>query len=188
MKEKVIIIFSSVFIIFMGILLIYYLIKGDSSRWHLSAGGMAVSALPLLLLRMKHIPFTIPIIIGYYAFIFASIFLGSICSFYLRHMWYDSALHLIKGMYVSFAGISLYKHLVPENVRLDASNWILFLFVFSLSVLASVIWEIYEFIGDLTFTHTMQLGGNKDTMIDLLCGFAGAFLIAIYSGVRKQQI
>ncbi|MGG3562434.1 membrane-spanning protein [Neobacillus rhizosphaerae] len=189
MKRKFILLLSMVFIIFMISLLIFYLVKGDSSRWQVALGGIFVSALPLLLLFKKNIPFNIPLIVGYYLFIFCSLFLGSISSFYLHYKWWDSTLHFYKGVYVALAGITLYKLCVPVKVRNDLSKWILFLFVLSLAVLASVIWEVYEFLGDLTpITHTMQRGGNTDTMLDLLYGLAGGLIMAIYSFVRKQNV
>jgi hypothetical protein len=189
MRRKLIIWLSVGFIIFMISLFIYYLVKGDSSRWQVALGGILVCALPLLLLFKKTVPFNIPLIIGYYLFVFCSIFLGSIASFYLHYKWWDSTVHFYKGIYVAFAGIALYKMCIPEKVRSDVSKWILFLFVFSLSVFASVLWEVYEFIGDLTpITHTMQRGGNTDTMLDLLCGLSGALIVAIYSLVHKQKV
>lgn len=188
MKRKVIILFSILFTLFMAGLFIYYLVKEDPSRWQVALGGIIASVLPLFLLRMKCNPFNILIILGYYLFLFCSLFLGSIASFYLHHKWWDSSLHLYKGIFIGFVAISLYKRLIPEKVRNEVSAGILFLFVLSLAVLASVLWEIYEFVGDLTLTHTMQRGGNKDTMVDLLCGFAGGLLIALYSLKRKQKV
>jgi peptidoglycan/LPS O-acetylase OafA/YrhL len=172
----------------MAALFVYYLVKGDSSRWQVAIGGILVSALPFLLLFRKNNPFNLPIIIGYYLFIFCSIFLGSIASFYLHFKWWDSTLHFFKGLYIAFVAITLYKLFIPEQARNSTSRWIIFLFVLSLAVLSSVLWEIYEFVGDQTFTHTMQRGGNTDTMYDLLCGFAGGLLVAIYSCARKQKI
>lgn len=188
MKRRVIIILSAVFILFMAGLLIYYLNKGDSSRWQVALGGMAVSALPLLLLFLKSIPFNIPIFIGYYIFIFCTTFLGSIASFYLEHRWWDTTVHFFKGIYVGFVGIALYKIFIPERVRKDVSSWIIFLFVVSLAVFAGVLWETYEYVGDLYFTQTMQLGGNKDTMIDLIAGTVGGLLTAIYAACRKRKV
>jgi peptidoglycan/LPS O-acetylase OafA/YrhL len=172
----------------MTALFIYYLIKGDSSRWQVALGGVGVSALPLLLLFCKHNPLNMPIIFGYYIFIFCSIFLGSIASFYFHYKWWDSALHFYKGILVGFIGIVIYKVFIPQQHRSGFSRWILFLFTLSLSVTASVLWEIYEFAGDHLFTHTMQLGGNTDTMLDLLFGFFGGLLVAIYSGIKWQKI
>ncbi|MGJ7912690.1 membrane-spanning protein [Neobacillus sp. LXY-1] len=187
MKQKIILIFSILFMCFMTGLLIYYLIKGDSSRWQISLGGILASGLPLLLLRMKDIPFNIPIIFSYFIFLFCSLFLGSISSFYLHYKWWDSTLHFYKGMYIGFVGIPLFKTMIPTSVRDDVSVWMVALFVLSLAVLASVLWEIYEFVGDLTFTHTMQRGGNKDTMLDLLSGMAGGLLPAFYALLKKKK-
>lgn len=174
--------------IFMAGLFIYYFIKEDSSRWQVSLGGFLVSGLPLLLLKLKENPFNIPIIIGYYIFLFWTIFLGSICSFYIRFKWWDSPIHFYKGILISCIAIALYKQFFSPNVRKETSRWVLFLFVLSLSVTASTIWEIYEFLGDLTITHTMQMGGNRDTMTDLTFGTAGALIVAIYSCIRKEKI
>lgn len=188
MKRKLIILLSVFFIIFMSALFVYYLIKGDSSRWQVAFGGIFVSALPILLIFRKNNPFNIPIILSYYLIIFCTLFLGSISSFYLHFKWWDSTLHFLKGIYVAIVGITLYKVFIPEQFRNDVSRWILFLFVLSLAVLASVLWESYEFLGDITFTHTMQRGGNTDTMYDLLCGVAGGLLVSIYCLVRKQKV
>ncbi len=188
MKRKIIWIFSILFILFMAVLFVFYLIKGDSSRWQVALGGILASALPLLLLRLKNNPFNIPIIIIYYIFLFCTLFLGSIASYYLHYKWWDSTLHFFKGWYIGFIGIALYKRWIPKKATKDVSAFILFLFVLSLAVLSSVLWEIYEFLGDLTFTHTMQRGGNKDTMYDLLCGVAGGLIAAIYSLIRKKRV
>ncbi|MGG5254118.1 membrane-spanning protein [Neobacillus sp. SM06] len=182
MKSKLIIILSSCFIAFMAILTIYYVLKGDSSRWQVASGGILISALPLLLLlpKIKNL-FPTLLIIGYFIFIFCTVFLGSIANFYINVKWWDTSLHFYKGMLVGLAAISLYGLLVPESAKSRISKWFIFLFVLSLSVLSSVIWEIYEFIGDHTYTHTMQRGGNTDTMTDLTAGFIGALFAAVYS-------
>lgn len=188
MKKSLLVLLSVVFVLFMAALFIFYLIKGDSSRWQVALGGIAVSALPLLLLLSKRNPFNIPIIIAYYVFIFCTTFLGSIASFYLHYKWWDTSLHFYKGIFVGFIGIALYKLFIHKKAQNDVSKWIPFLFVFSLSVTSSVLWEIYEFAGDQFFTHTMQRGGNKDTMYDLLAGTAGGLLAAIYSYIKKEEI
>ncbi|MGG0383137.1 membrane-spanning protein [Priestia endophytica] len=188
MKKKLILILSIAFIIFMTALFIFYLIKGDSSRWEVSLGGIFASALPLLLLFSKNIPFPTLIIIGYYLFLFCTLFLGSIEEFYGRFKWWDATLHFYKGIYMGAIAISLYKLCVPKQTRDYVSKWILFLFVLSVSVNATAVWEIYEFVGDLTFTRTMQSGGNTDTMYDMIIGIVGGLLVAIYSIVRRKTL
>ncbi len=188
MKCKVIIILSSLFILFMMILTIYYFVKGDSSRWQVASGGILVSVLPFLLLLPKTKKlFPTFLIIGYFIFIFCTIYLGSIANFYVDIKWWDTSLHLYKGILIGLAGISLYGLFVPESAKNGISKWLLFLFVLSISVVSSVIWEVYEFIADHTFTHTMQRGGNTDTMIDLTAGFIGALFAAIYAIIQNAN-
>ncbi len=100
MKKFTIIFLASAFILFMAILLVIYLVKGDTSRWQVALGGMIVGAIPIGLLFLKENPFNIPTIIGYYVFLFCSSYLGSIASFYLHYKWWDSAVHLYKGIYI----------------------------------------------------------------------------------------
>lgn len=188
MKRKILILLGSIFVLFMIVLFIFFLVKGQPSKWQVALGGIIVCALPILLIFKKNIPFNLPSIVGFYLFIFCTTYLGTIGDFYLKYRWWDSTIHFYKGVYVACVGITLYKLMIPEQVRKDTSHWIISIFVLSLSVLASVLWEIYEFIGDLTFTHIMQLGGNKDTMYDLLCGFSGGLLIAIYAYFRKPKV
>jgi hypothetical protein len=171
----------------MAALFIYYLNKGDSSRWQVSLGGVAVSALPLLLLSLKNNPFNVPIIFGYYFLVLGTTFLGSIASFYLHFKWWDSTMHFYKGILVGCIGITLFKVFIPQKARNGLSRSILILFTLSLAMTASVLWEIYEFAGDQFFTHTMQRGGNTDTMLDLLFGMLGGILIAIYSGLKWKK-
>lgn len=188
MKKIVIIVLGTIFIIFMAILMIYYISKGDSSRWQVALGGIIVSAIPFGLFFLKKNPFNIPTIIGYYVFLFCSIFLGSIANFYFHYKWWDTSVHLYKGIFVGCIGITLFKVLVRESVRGDFSRWVLFLFVVSIAVITSIVWEIYEFLGDQFVTRTMQRGGNTDTMIDLLAGLTGGLLIAFYSTLRKHRV
>jgi hypothetical protein len=188
MKRKIIVILSFVFILFMIVLFIYYFKKGDTSRWQVAIGGVIVCALLLILLFLKNNPFNVFIIVGYYIFIFCTTYLGSIASFYLHYKWWDSTLHFYNGIFVGCVGIALFKALIPENARRGISRSILFLFVLSLAVTASVLWEVYEFLGDQFFTHTMQRGGNKDTMLDLLYGLAGGIIIAVYSSIKWQKV
>ncbi|WP_393960227.1 membrane-spanning protein [Priestia megaterium] len=188
MKSKIILILSISFIIFMLFLLFFYLIKGDSSRWQVALGGVIVSALPTLLLFTKVNPFPIPLIVGYYVFLFCTLFLGSIEDFYNRFKWWDAVLHFYKGIFMGFVGVSLYKLLIATRIQARISKWVIFLFVLSISVNATALWEIYEFLGDLTFTHTMQSGGNTDTMYDMIIGMISGLLTAIYSMKRRKKL
>ncbi|WP_409298669.1 membrane-spanning protein [Peribacillus sp. SCS-26] len=187
MEKKVILSLSVIFMLFMAGLFIYYFMKDDTSRWQVAAGGILVSALPLLLLFMKHPPFNIPVILAYYVFIFCSTYLGSIAKFYLHILWWDTVLHLFKGIFMGFIALCLFKIFVKPEDRKGTSPLLLFLFSLSLAASSSVFWEVYEYFGDLYYTETMQRGGNADTMQDLLAGLGGGLAAAVYAALRQRQ-
>jgi hypothetical protein len=185
--KKTIIILSIVFVILFTGLFIYFLLKGDSTRWLGALGGMIVSPIPMSLLFFKNNPFNLPMIIGYYFTLIYSAILGTIAHFYDRFTWWDTSLHAYKGMYMAFVSDAIYKHFIPSGIQKEISRWFIFLFVLSLPVMVSVLWEIYEFVCDQTFTNIMQKGGNKDTMIDLISSTASALLVTIYSVCIKRK-
>jgi hypothetical protein len=187
LKRKLIIILGVVFVLLMTVTLIIHVMHDNDSGRRVAIGGIIVSALPMMLLFLKNNPFNIPIIMGYYVFLFCATFLGATLHFYVMFKWWDMALHFYAGLYAGFIGITLYKLFIPQEVRKDVSRWILFLFVLSLGTLANTLWEIYEFTGDQTVTHTMQKGGNTDTMYDLLFGITGGLLAAIYETKRYEN-
>jgi hypothetical protein len=183
-KRRLIVLLCSGFSVFFAILCVFYLLKEDSSRWQVSLGGIIVSVIPLLLIRLKESP-PVSLIIGYFLFVFCSLFLGSIKSFYREYSWWDTSLHLYKGVFAGIAAVFVMKILAGGKGN---SRALLFLFSFSLSAAASVLWEIYEFAGDQLFTETMQLGGNKDTMLDLIAGTSGAFIAGLYNSWRFKKL
>jgi hypothetical protein len=183
-KKRILIILCTAFTIFFAALCIYYLFKDDSSRWQVSIGGIIVSALPLLLILVKK-PFPAALVFGYFLFVFCSICLGSIASFYDKYAWWDTTLHLYKGIFAGIAAVFIFKILSGGKGN---SRTLLFLFSFSLSAAASVLWEIYEFAGDQLFTETMQRGGNKDTMLDLIAGTSGALIAGFCNILRFRKL
>jgi hypothetical protein len=183
-RNRLLVIISTVFVVFFAALCIFYLFKDDSSRWQVSIGGIIVSALPLLLILLRK-PFPTALVFGYFLFVFCSICLGSITSFYRKYAWWDTTLHLYKGIFVGIAAVFVFKLLSGGKGN---SRSLLFLFSFSLSAAASILWEIYEFAGDQLVTETMQRGGNKDTMIDLIAGASGALMAGIYNIFRFKKL
>lgn len=187
-KRIIIILLSSAMILLLAGLMVYFIFKHDTLRWGIAAGGIVLSALPLGLLFLKHNWINTPSIIGWYIFVICSICLGSLAGFYGRFAWWDTSVHFYKGIFTACIGVMLYKILVPEAARRGMSRLIPALFALGLAITGSVLWEMYEFIGDMIASHTMQRGGNTDTMVDLLAGFFGGMLIAIYTGFRKQNV
>jgi hypothetical protein len=111
--------------------------------------------------------------------------LGAILHFYDRFPWWDTTLHFFGSAFMAFIGVTIYTLFIPEPAEKDISRWMIFTFILSFAVTASVLWESVEFIG--TVTGIMQGDSNTDTMTDLLAGMAGGFLIAVYTGLQKKK-
>jgi ABC-type multidrug transport system permease subunit len=176
MNRKLVISLSLMYVLFMGALSIYYYTADETFKSLVSIGGVVCGAIPLSLALFT---------ISYLIFLFASQFLGSILGWYGLG-WWDTFLHLLSGSLLAFTGIALYERLVYRNAGKEISPWFVFLFTLSFSALGGVIWEIYEFSSDQLFGMTLQGGGNKDTMIDLIADTIGGLIIAVWAGVRTK--
>ncbi|KOR79417.1 hypothetical protein AM232_13920 [Bacillus sp. FJAT-21352] len=185
MNRKLVISLSLVYVLFMGALSIYYYTADETFKSLVSIGGVVCGVIPLSLALFTKLQFNLPIIISYLIFLFGSQFLGSILGWYGLG-WWDTFLHLLSGALLAFTGIALYERLVYRNAGKEISPWFVFLFTLSFSALGGVIWEIYEFSSDQLFGMTLQGGGNKDTMIDLIADTIGGLIIAVWAGVRTK--
>lgn len=127
------------------------------------------------------------------AFVFATLFLGEVRSYYTRFWWWDIALHTSSGFLLGILGFLLV-HVLNEKEEIDVHMTPSFVavFAFAFSVAVGAVWEIFEFGMDSVFGMTMQkpmLGdpsGLTDTMWDLIVDSIGALVIALlgYSYLR----
>ena len=121
------------------------------------------------------------------AFVFASLFLGEIQSYYELVWWWDISLHATSGLLFGIVGFLLV-YVLNENERIDISlrpRFVaLFAFVFAIAV--GALWEVFEYAMDQALGVQMQkprLGdpsGLTDTMWDLIFDTLGAFLISAF--------
>ncbi|MDF9760867.1 hypothetical protein QUF81_13525 [Peribacillus simplex] len=185
MNRKLVISFSLVYVLFMAALSIFYYTTDETFKSLVSIGGVVCGAIPLLLALFTKLQFNLPIIISYLIFLFGSQYLGSILGWYGLG-WWDTFLHFLSGSLLAFTAIALYERLVHRNAGNGISPWFVFLFTLSFAALGGVIWEIYEFSSDQLFGMTLQGGGNKDTMTDLIADTVGGLIIAMWAGVRTK--
>lgn len=147
---------------------------------------MLVSLLPYVLGRhfRVHVPAEFQVLTV--IFVFATLFLGEIRSYYERIWWWDMALHASSGLLLAIAGFLLV-YVLNENERVDLHLRPRFvaLFAFLFAVTVGVLWEIFEFAMDRLFGMQMQkpmLGdpsGLTDTMWDLIVDALGALVISV---------
>ncbi len=118
-------------------------------------------------------------------FIFSSLYLGEIQSFYVKVWWWDIALHASAGLLMGIFGFLLI-YLLNESKRVDiylTPGFIAF-FAFIFAVFIGTAWEIFEFAMDGIFEFNMQkpmLGdpsGLTDTMWDMIMNATGALVMS----------
>lgn len=129
-------------------------------------------------------------------FIFASLYLGEILSFYQRFWWWDIALHTTAGLLMGIVGLLLvYLLNASTRVELHLTTGFIALFAFLFAVTIGTLWEIFEFSMDQFFGLNMQkpmLGdpsGLTDTMWDMIVNAIGALFISFmgWRYLRSKQ-
>jgi hypothetical protein len=186
MKRKLVIILSSIYVLFMAILAFYYYSNDVSFKGSVAIGGIVCGAVPLLLALFTKLQFNLPIVTSYIIFLVGSQYLGSILGWYGLG-WWDTFMHLLSGAILAFSGIALYERLIHRNAGNKISPWFVFLFTLSFAALGGVIWEVYEFSSDQLLDMTLQGGGNDDTMVDLIADTLGGIIIAAWAGIRTKR-
>ena len=115
------------------------------------------------------------------AIIYASLYLGEIGNFYERFWWWDILLHSSSGfLFGVFGFLSIWVLNEDPKAYLKLSPVFMAVFSFSFSVMAGVLWEVFEFSMDQAFGLNMQKSGLIDTMWDLIVVCIGAAVVSLY--------
>lgn len=122
-------------------------------------------------------------------FVFASLFLWEIQSYYEKYSWWDDLLHLLSWIGLGFVGF-LILYFFYKSWKFLAPAWIIAMFAFCFALALWALWEIFEFWMDELFGLDMQKSRNleevywefdtrlgvRDTMIDLMLDAVGALI------------
>ena len=134
--------------------------------------------LPPLLAKNFHIHFPLEFELLLNIFIYGSIFLGEIHSFYTRYWWWDIVLHTGSGIALGFIGF-LVLYSLYQTKKIVISPFLLALFSFCFALALGALWEIFEFFVDMFMGTNMQKNGLTDTMWDLVVDAVGAFIVSV---------
>ena len=147
---------------------------------------MAVLISPMLFRRKFDVEIPVEFHITAVIFIFASLYLGEIQSFYQRFWWWDIALHASAGLLLGIVGFLLvYLMNASTRVELHLTPGFIAMFAFLYAVTIGTLWEIFEFSMDQFFGLNMQkpmlgdLSGLTDTMWDMIVNAIGASIISM---------
>lgn len=123
----------------------------------------------------------------YIIFVFLSHFLGSIFNLYDKIFWYDTFMHFLSGIVISFFALELLIRLKKYDKKNILFNII---FIISISFMAASLWEFFEFISDKLFNKDCQKvieTGVDDTMKDMIVAAVGSVLFNITYILKKDN-
>lgn len=156
--------------------------------------GIVGVLFPKWLRRKKQITISPYLYCFYLLFLFASLFLGEICHFYIFFPGWDLLLHFLSGMLIFYIS---YEWLEKNfSVKINKRRYLLAI-AFFISLAIGSLWEIYEFINDGLLGTNMQRFFNQkgiafigrsaimDTMSDMIFDCFGASFGAML--VLKKQ-
>lgn len=123
------------------------------------------------------------------SFIFAASYLGTVCNFYNIYPWWDTVLHFLSGVFFAMLGVYLINIFTLKKVIGHIKSLALILFIsLCLSITATTLWEVFEYICDTLLKTDMTNHSLDDTMIDTISGCLGALatcIIIYYIKCRK---
>lgn len=145
----------------------------------------------------------------YLIYIFFALLLGFGFSFYEDVALYDKIFHLLSGALFALMIVDLMSHYNRKNElsRSLISPMFVTSFAFAVTTTLLVVWEAYEFVID-TITFNLDEGtksnmqrylwgitnpmfpqpyGLFDTMMDLILGVIGAFIMAIFAFIVLKK-
>ncbi|WP_299732600.1 hypothetical protein [uncultured Tateyamaria sp.] len=151
------------------------------ARWSLafvSFATLVLSLVPPLLAARWSLKLPLPFLLFTTLFFFASIFLGEAFDFYERLWWWDIALHGLSAVGFGLTGF-LFVFMLFEGDRFAAPPSAIAFISFCVAMTVGAIWEVFEYMMDLSFGLNMQKSGLDDTMGDLIVDALGGLLASV---------
>jgi putative membrane protein len=129
-------------------------------------------------------------IIVYIIAIFLTFYMGDLHKFYYTYLWWDDVLHFLSGVVFTIAGFYIINIVnVKEQGTLITSTFFIVLFSFCFANTSGALWEIGEFIFDVTGLTEASQTDLEDTMIDMIFNMLGALLTSLwYYFYRRKKI
>lgn len=172
--------------IILSVELVFTIINGNWINVFLILAIMSIMLIPVFLGHKFQLDIPSEFQILAIIFIFGSLFLGEVRSYYERLWWWDIVLHGSSGLLLGILGFLLI-YVLNENEQAEIHmrpRFVAF-FAFLFAIAVGALWEIFEFTVDAFLGTTMQkpmLGddsGLTDTMFDLIVDCIGALIISI---------
>jgi signal transduction histidine kinase len=170
-----------------GIIFLILFVSGASALWSQNWSNLfvialtiALSALPVYLHRQFQIRISSKLRFGMVVFLFSTLFLGEVNHFYDTYQWWDAALHFTAGLGLTIFGFVLLKEIYNHS-ELRSTPAMTSFFAFCFTGMAAAVWEIYEFLIDMTdLAEGAMQPSNADTMYDLIVALIAAGIVCVF--------
>ena len=153
-------------------------------------GAFLAIWVPNLINKLFKVNINFVVALCYQIFLFLTIVIGSIWKLYNIFDFYDIIMHFTSGVLIVIIAYSV----ISNSKNISANLFWTVLVCFSIAMMCGAVWEIWEFSCDgiLSYNaqHTWGMSGRDaimDTMIDLVCDFAGAIVASAGIALVKHK-
>lgn len=164
---------------------------------------------PIILRKRFLLNIPLILVVAIAVFAFTALILGDGLDFYGKYPWWDSLLHFMSGVVLSFIALWIVHAVMPDSYKVVFRNkYFMALYLLMFTLASGALWEICEYTYDDIFhTNTQQfmqttsgslitdddipLQGHealRDTMTDLILDFLGGLIIAVYVLIRHSYL
>lgn len=163
-----------------AILLVTAVIMFTQGRPVFGALNLAVilaTAAPAVVERWARVRIPASLLTMYALLLLAAPWFGTTLDFYGTWSPWDTVVHGLSGIPIALGWIFVLG-VTASRTRLVLSPGVEALVVAALSVLVAFVWEVCEFVSDLTIGTEAQYS-NHDTMTDMIAGAIGGLVVVV---------
>ncbi|MCL2094970.1 hypothetical protein FWH13_02520 [Candidatus Saccharibacteria bacterium] len=168
----------------------------------LALTGLALVGLPFVIERLLHIHIPTALFVAFLLFVLGGIYIGHFRAFYINVSHWDNFLHFMSGVFAALIGFSVIKLLRrAKSIHRSEAGFYAFASL-TLGLASAAVWEIFEFLLDLTIGSNSQrhhiagaaeaLCGQAalhDTMTDIITAAIGALIMSLigYYAIKHSR-
>lgn len=198
--EKVLNYITFVIILSLIVAAVFEIINQNYEFLFVTVLTIILCLLPFFFQRKYKILLPSEILLATVLFIYAGVFLGEVNNFYVKYWWWDSLLHTFSGFAMGLVVFGA-MYVLYTTKKIKTHPIFIAVIIFSITMTAGVIWEIYEFSYDNIAGGNMQRARNlcpetgycdtrlglMDTMKDFILNGIGAIFASILGYIYLKK-
>lgn len=171
--------FYPVYLLASAACILVYALRADAYHLGIALGTLLIPLLPELFYRIFRLRRVYQLDFFVLAFSLLGYTLGAVVDLYQRVPFFDKAVHMLSGVFVSMLLLCLFCAVCPSHAPGRSERLLAVLFVFFGSMAVAGLWEICEYaVHALTGRDVQQVlsTGVDDTMQDMIVCLIGTLL------------